>query len=136
MRLRGIYVNKLQGYAGMLSSKCLKSFDLLYIFCHNFGSFGCWMHSLVTKIFEYLQWNKRKQGRIRGYPSRVWVSRGHNWGHKTIWAGEVRSKNKIHEKGKMVTDRPTDWRTKQGVMSRSTRLKQLENFFSIDFCYF
>ena len=64
-----------------------------------------------------------EQGRIHGYRSRVRVGRGHIWGHRTIWAGAVRSKNRIHEKSKSVTDRPTEGQTKRGVESRSTRLK-------------
>ena len=33
-----------------------------------------------------------KQGRIHGYLSRVWVSRGHIWGQEAIWAGAVGSR--------------------------------------------
>ena len=65
-----------------------------------------------------------EQGRIHGYRSRVRVGRGHIWGHQTIWAGAVRSKNKIHKKSKMwPTDWQTDQPTKRGVESRSMRLK-------------
>ena len=66
---------------------------------------------------------KHEQGRIHGYRSRVRVGRGHIWGHQTIWAGAVRSENKIHKKSKMwPTDQPTD---KAGCRVACTRLKKV-----------
>ena len=35
---------------------------------------------------------EKEQGRIHGYPSRVRVGRGRNWGHQIIWAGAVKPK--------------------------------------------
>ena len=72
---------------------------------------------------------KKKQGRIHGYPSRVQVGRGHNWGHQIIWAGAV--KPKIPKTQKKVkcdgpTDGRTDWRTdKAGCRFACTRQKIL-----------
>ena len=79
--------------------------------------------------------NMRKQGRIHGYPSRVWVDRGRIWGHLVTWAGAVRAKTAKTKKCTRRIDGPTDrqtngrtdqrtdGRTKRGVESRSMRLK-------------
>ena len=53
---------------------------------------------------------KEKQGRIHGYPSRMWVGRGCIWGHLIIWAGAVRLKTAKKKRKKKVwwTDGRTD----------------------------
>ena len=65
------------------------------------------------------QWeSKDSQGQIHGYPSHMWVGRGHIWGQWSLWAGVARPKKNIHAK-KEKCDGQTD-RWINGPMNRWT----------------
>ena len=80
-----------------------------------------------------------KQGRKHGYPSRVRVGRGHNWGHSTFGQEQWGQKPQKPKKSKKWwtdgwtngrIDQWTDGPTKQGVESRSTQLKSFPHCIS------
>ena len=98
----------------------------------------CCLQRDAVKAIANLKWAmsslnlipcQNKQGWIHSYSSRMQEGRGHIWAHKTIWAGAVRSKCRIHKKVKCEwqtdrqTDRQKDRPTEPGVESRGTRLK-------------
>ena len=60
----------------------------------------------------------KKRGRIHGYHSRLRVDRGHIWGHWSIWAGEMGSKNQQLTRGhNIVAD---GWALGRGIQPPST----------------
>ena len=58
----------------------------------------------MTKKKQQKTAKKKKQGRIHGYSSRVWVGRGLNRGHHIIWAGAVRPKTAKKTKTKQKSE--------------------------------
>ena len=81
--------------------------------------------AVMQVLFCFGQWAGDgavvKQGRIHGYPSRMRVGRGHNWGHQIIWAGAVRPKTT--KKQKIVKcDGRTDGRMDQRTNKAGCRV--------------
>ena len=74
-------------------------------------------------IYACLGAMRKKQGRIHGYPSRVWVGRGSNGKSHLGVSGELEKLKNAEKVTDRLPNRPTNRRTKRSIEWRSMRLK-------------